>query len=130
MPKREPTYCDNCGFKLFITKPDGSRVDQARKYHEFTELPYSVESANKGESGIVCDVCHKLKTGALKPDPHVNTPDGCIYFMALQAIGSKLDASKDGRITSSDFRTILQDTIRGDMIDHIIDPLPIDAEDD
>lgn len=63
-------------------------------------------------------------------DPHVNTPDGCLYFFALQKIGSKLDASKDGRISSSDFREILEDTISSEMMNAIIEPLPIDDNGD
>ena len=65
----------------------------------------------------------KTTKRAQYPDAHVNAT-GCPYFYALQKIGAKLDTSKTGTITSGDVREILEDTIRGDMMDAIIEPLP------
>jgi hypothetical protein len=39
-------YCDNCGEKLFVGFPHAS-------------LPADVESANKGESAVLCLECHE-----------------------------------------------------------------------
>lgn len=48
----------------------------------------------------------------------------CQYFRALQKIGAKLDASRDGRISITDVREYLEDTVRADMIGAILQPLP------
>lgn len=53
----------------------------------------------------------------------------CEYFAALQKIGAKLDASKDGRISSSYVREYLEDTVSAEMIDEIIEPLPSEDDD-
>jgi hypothetical protein len=54
--KDDPLYCDNCGIVIFF-----KRSKPLVKFHEFTELPYDIESARKGESGIVCEDCHVAK---------------------------------------------------------------------
>ena len=40
-------FCDNCGDK----------EREGEDFRAFAELPYNVDSANRGESGIVCESC-------------------------------------------------------------------------
>lgn len=55
--KKEQQFCDNCGEPA---KP--------RKFKVYTELPFNVESANRGESGLVCLNCDAVLSGK-KPTP-------------------------------------------------------------
>jgi hypothetical protein len=45
---QEPRYCDHCGLEI----EDGAFIP-------FSRLPYNADSANEGESGIVCLHCHE-----------------------------------------------------------------------
>lgn len=47
-------YCDDCGEALY---PD-HRDWRQQQYMDFSEVPYDVASANKGESALVCLGCH------------------------------------------------------------------------
>ena len=47
-PRKEVEYCDDCGEPL-----------KGEKFVVFSELPFSVASANEGESAIVCPKCLK-----------------------------------------------------------------------
>ena len=65
--KHEITYCDNCGDPVYQTggaahDPRSGWEGTLKPYRVFSELPFDVESANKGESGVVCNDCISLKS--------------------------------------------------------------------
>jgi hypothetical protein len=58
--KAEITYCDHCGDMVYI-----SNQGTIKWFKIYKKLPYDVNSANKGESGVLCTYCIKdFKAGA------------------------------------------------------------------
>jgi hypothetical protein len=50
--KIEIIYCDHCGD---IVENSNSGIEKC--YQAFEKLPFNTNSANKGESGFICDYC-------------------------------------------------------------------------
>lgn len=50
--EKEQQFCDNCGARV-----------EPKKFKVYAELPFKVESANRGESGLVCTACDAWLSG-------------------------------------------------------------------
>ena len=54
------TYCDNCGIEL----------DEITGTHAWTSVPVDIDSANKGESAVLCYACD----GVVRQDAGLEEP--------------------------------------------------------
>ena len=81
MSSRDKCWCDDCGDEL----PDGTACVWA-------ELPADIESANQGESAILCAECESLYGYRKLKEHHLlaAAPD------LLRAVDHVLRASEDG----------------------------------
>lgn len=50
-------YCDNCGKDLRRTENRGGRLIISETAWWYDELPFPVDSANEGESAVLCTQC-------------------------------------------------------------------------
>ncbi len=57
---KDTTYCDNCGIEL----------DETTGTNAWTSLPVDIDSANKGESAVLCYACD----GGVRQDADLPQP--------------------------------------------------------
>ena len=83
---RDQQYCDNCGKPL-----------EGNLFFVYHELPWDIDSANKGESGVVCSSCvEKLQRGDKLPrrsDRIIETFNR--NLIETGALGARRSASKE-----------------------------------
>ena len=60
MKKPETVFCDNCGTKLAPTVcvKMGHTLLCTLRRHYVSDLPVNVDSANAGESAVLCSACY------------------------------------------------------------------------
>lgn len=105
---KDVEYCDNCGDVLI----EGTA-------QVFTVLPFNVESANKGESGVLCARCVLMKTGE-------NMPSVCDCTECKHVIPCHKTAAKRNYVICEKFETLYpeDDTDETPCVPDVVEEVP------
>lgn len=63
-------YCDHCGETVYFDDGGTRWSGEYKPYVDFTELPWDIDTANKGESGTVCLTCKGKLEDKAKEEQH------------------------------------------------------------